>query len=189
MEQTSKRSHGTLAALPSSSRPPILDRISTRLESECVTALGGDVDKISKLVPPKSEVDALGVITISRWCFERCCSNNKTPPIAPFLTLVSARETGGTLAAPPSSSRPLFLGQTPIRYYSQTVYKTQGTCAHTHRELIREWLWEPRGSSSFVMEWGYYVGKTSKTTGRTRVGPFSWRPLFLGQTLSKIQKS
>ena len=28
----------------------------------------------------KCEVDALGVITISRGCFERCCSNKKTPP-------------------------------------------------------------------------------------------------------------
>jgi len=27
-----------------------------------------------------SEVDALGVITSSRGCFERCCSNQKTPP-------------------------------------------------------------------------------------------------------------
>jgi len=26
------------------------------------------------------EVDALGVITISRGCFERCGSNKKTPP-------------------------------------------------------------------------------------------------------------
>jgi len=29
---------------------------------------------------PKLEVDALGVITISRGCFERCGSNKKTPP-------------------------------------------------------------------------------------------------------------
>ena len=28
----------------------------------------------------KGEVDALGVITISRGCFERCCNNQKTPP-------------------------------------------------------------------------------------------------------------
>jgi len=28
----------------------------------------------------KFEVDALGVITISRGCFERCGSNKKTPP-------------------------------------------------------------------------------------------------------------
>jgi len=26
------------------------------------------------------EVDAVGVITISRGCFERCCSNKTTPP-------------------------------------------------------------------------------------------------------------
>jgi len=26
---------------------------------------------------------------------------------------------------------------------SQTVYNTKGTRAHTHRELIRKWLWEP----------------------------------------------
>jgi len=30
---------------------------------------------------------------------------------------------------------------------SQTVYNTKGTRAHTHRELIRMWLWEPKGSS------------------------------------------
>jgi len=34
----------------------------------------------------KSEVDALGVITISRGCFERCCSNKKTF-LAPFYHL------------------------------------------------------------------------------------------------------
>jgi len=28
----------------------------------------------------KIEVDALGVITISRGCFERCGSDKKTPP-------------------------------------------------------------------------------------------------------------
>jgi len=32
-------------------------------------------------------------------------------------------------------------------FYSQTVYNTKGTRAHTHRELIRKWLWEPKGSS------------------------------------------
>jgi len=34
-----------------------------------------------------------------------------------------------------------------INTYTQTVYNTKGTRAHTHRELIREWLWEPKGSS------------------------------------------
>ena len=32
-------------------------------------------------------------------------------------------------------------------FSSQTVYNTKGARAHTHRELIREWLWEPKGSS------------------------------------------
>jgi len=27
------------------------------------------------------------------------------------------------------------------RTYTQTVYNTKGTRAHTHRELIREWLY------------------------------------------------
>jgi len=35
----------------------------------------------------------------------------------------------------------------PYNIYSQTVYNTKGTRAHTHRELIRTWLWEPKGSS------------------------------------------
>jgi len=30
---------------------------------------------------------------------------------------------------------------------SQTVYNTKGTRAHTHRKVIRKWLWEPKGSS------------------------------------------
>jgi len=28
---------------------------------------------------------------------------------------------------------------------------TKGTRAHTHRELIREWLWKPKGSSSHYL--------------------------------------
>jgi len=34
-----------------------------------------------------------------------------------------------------------------IFIYTQTVYNTKGTRAHTHRELIRKWLWELKGSS------------------------------------------
>jgi len=54
-------------------------------------------------VPAKEEklkVDALGVLTISRGCFERCC-NNKNPPHT-VLTLVSGGfETIGTLLRAP----------------------------------------------------------------------------------------
>jgi len=33
----------------------------------------------SPKIETQSEVDALGVITISRGCFERCCSNKNSP--------------------------------------------------------------------------------------------------------------
>jgi len=32
-------------------------------------------------------------------------------------------------------------------FFSQTVYSTKGTRAHTQKELIRKWLWESKGSS------------------------------------------
>jgi len=35
----------------------------------------------------------------------------------------------------------------PAEVTPQTGYNTKGTPAHTHRELIREWLWEPKGIS------------------------------------------
>jgi len=31
--------------------------------------------------------------------------------------------------------------------YDTDCLHTKGTRAHMHRELIREWLWEPKGSS------------------------------------------
>jgi len=33
---------------------------------------------------------------------------------------------------------------------SQTVYNTKGTRAHTHRELIRTWLWEKGSSLEYI---------------------------------------
>ena len=44
-----------------------------------------------------SEVDALGVITISRGCFERCCSNTKTLPYHSNLSYVTLRNRRPTL--------------------------------------------------------------------------------------------
>jgi len=42
--------------------------------------------ELQNAVHMKSEVDAFGVITIGRGCFERCGSNKKTPPInSPYL--------------------------------------------------------------------------------------------------------
>jgi len=47
---------------------------------------------------------------------------------------------------------------------SQTVYNTKGTRAQTHRELIRKWLWEPKGSSLEYIE-------TKKQRNNTGVQP------------------
>jgi len=33
-----------------------------------------------------------------------------------------------------------------VFHFTDGLY-TKGTRAHTHSELIREWLWEPKGSS------------------------------------------
>ena len=44
-----------------------------------------------------SEVDALGVMTISHGCFERCCSNKKTPPYHSNLSFVTLRNRRPTL--------------------------------------------------------------------------------------------
>jgi len=41
----------------------------------------------------------------------------------------------------------LQLRETSLRTKVQTVYNTKGTRAHTHRELIQKWLWEPKGGS------------------------------------------
>jgi len=38
-------------------------------------------------------------------------------------------------------------GETALRTKVQTVYNTKGTRAHTNTELIRKWLWEPKGGS------------------------------------------
>jgi len=47
-----------------------------------------------------------------------------------------------------SSSEATPYGKRPHYTESQMYYSTKGTRAHTHRELIREWLWKLKGSSS-----------------------------------------
>jgi len=54
----------------------------------------------------KGEVDALGVITISRGCFERCCSNKKTPPYHSNLNFVALRTRRPTLLRAPACRTP-----------------------------------------------------------------------------------
>jgi len=54
----------------------------------------------------KSEVDALGVRTISPGWFERCCSNQKTPPYHSNLSFVTLRNRRPTLLRAPAYRRP-----------------------------------------------------------------------------------
>ena len=54
----------------------------------------------------KFEVAALGVITISRGYFERCCSNKKTPPYHSNLSFVTLRTRRPTLLHAPAYRTP-----------------------------------------------------------------------------------
>jgi len=44
---------------------------------------------------------------------------------------------------------------------------TKGTRAHTHRELIREWLWESKGNPSMAMPHMYQYTETKKQSPHT----------------------
>jgi len=44
---------------------------------------------------------------------------------------------------------------------------TKGTRAHTHRELTREWLWEPKGSS--LEYFSYYVSLLEDADDKTQM--------------------
>ena len=58
------------------------------------------------LYKEKRQVDALGVITISRRCFERRCSNQKTPPYHSNLSFVALRNRRPTLLRAPAYRTP-----------------------------------------------------------------------------------
>jgi len=52
----------------------------TRKQAGHYLKSGGVVQRDTPIIKQTCEVDALRVITISRECFERCCSNKITPP-------------------------------------------------------------------------------------------------------------
>ena len=54
----------------------------------------------------KCEVGALGVTTISRGCFERCCSNKKTPRYHSNLSFATLRNWRPTLLRAPAYRTP-----------------------------------------------------------------------------------
>jgi len=55
------------------------------------------VNALLEPVPAKLEVDVLSVITTSRGCFERCCSNRNTPPYNSKLNFATSRTLRPTL--------------------------------------------------------------------------------------------
>jgi len=61
-------------------------------------------------------------------------------------TLDSPALVPKTIEQPVSSAR-IKSAKSGVTHSAQTVCNTKGTRAHTHRELIRKWLWEPKGSS------------------------------------------
>jgi len=70
----------------------------------------------------KSKVDALGGITISCGCFERCCSNKKTPPYHSNLRFETLR-----------NRRPTLLRASAYRTPSEA--SPQRRCGHASRFL------------------------------------------------------
>jgi len=71
---------------------------------------------------------------------------------SPFVYTVDREDAsskltaGGTANTTEGNSR-ASRGSGSLCSHSQTVHNTKGTRAHTHRELIRTWRWEPKGSS------------------------------------------
>jgi len=82
----------------------------------------------------RSEVDALGVITISRGCFERCCSKKTTPPDHSNLHSVPLRNRRPTLLRAPACRTPS--EASPRRrcgHASRFLWKKSNTeLEHTH---------------------------------------------------------
>ena len=83
--------------------------------------------------PRKGEVDALGVILISRG-FERCCSNKKTPPYHSNLSFVTLRIRRPTLLRAPAYRTPSEAN--PRRRCGHASRFLWGNvCPYLHREV------------------------------------------------------
>ena len=72
----------------------------------------------------KRELDALGVITISRGCSERCCSNKKTPLYHSNLSFVTLQNRRPTLFRAPA-------------YRTPSEASLRRRCGHACRFLLR----------------------------------------------------
>jgi len=92
----------------------------------------------------KLGVDALGVVTISRGCFERCYSNKKTPPHHSNVSFVTLRNRRPTLLRAPAY-RTRVTGLT--RGYTPND-KLAGPSGFAPGWLARSWCCSQHGSGS-----------------------------------------
>jgi len=111
------------------------------------------------------EVEVLRVIIISRGCFERCCSNKKTPPYHSNLSFARF-EPGGRRC----SVRPHTIRRPRLPYLATTVRPRESASIYTDGGAI----YRQRGSVGLYMEcWAGRVAKgvnPSEATSRRRCG-------------------
>ena len=83
----------------------------------------------------------MGVITISRGCFERCCSNQKTPPYHSNLSFVTLRNRRPMLLRAPAYRTPS--EASPRRRCGHAVESTRGISEMASQREFP--LWAPFG--------------------------------------------
>jgi len=83
----------------------------------------------------KSELDALGVLNISRGCFERCCSNKKTPPYHSNLSFATLRNQRPTLLRAPAYRTPSEARRQKTVRPRESVRVRSYTCMHIYLSI------------------------------------------------------
>jgi len=111
----------------------------------------------------KCEVDALGVITISRGCFERCCSNKKTPPNHSNLSFVTLRNRRPMRLRAPAHRTPS--EASPRRrcgHASQFLWKDAKRTGFLY--FVRRWSTAPRRYSPASTPFCWYLSHITRLT-------------------------
>ena len=119
----------------------------------------------------ESEVDALGVITISRECFERYCSNRKTPPYHSNLSFVARRNRRPTLLRAPA-------------YRTPSEASPRRRCGHAGRFLCEAGGWGGGSSRTASFCIALYIYTHTRTHARTHTHTRTHTSLSLSLSLS-----
>jgi len=99
---------------------------------------------------PVSPRPPSGIDTSRCWA-RQCRRTGETPVFCTSVCVCVTRETRLSLVPLDAAVTPVTCSGAPSSSdgwdsFTDGLY-TKGARAHTHRELIREWLWEPKGSS------------------------------------------